>query len=506
MADMIPRYQGQEFLESIRVIRARPTDFGLSALSDLAGTFGAQAREQENQALSLEFSQAKTTARQRAAEFAAASPYDAKQFDAQFGAYMETAVEGLPEKLRDAAKAEFQRIGVDRYNGILGKAAERADKLHSAALQHASNDDKSDYLSGAAAGKGADPMTIQARDAFVAQTNARVAAGYIPAEQAKSLIDEADAEARGLTYLAFNRGTYQKYGYLTAMKELQDDLGKDESIPVAMREKLLDQGQEWVREQQGLTDYAEAEAKKKLIELQDATAKTGFERLASGELTPDWVRQNKEDLSLAEFKALLQSTRGDAAHADDPATINDLERRINQGEDVAEDIALAHRRGSLKNDRMSALMSRNRDIQRGRGPATDYDRAKDYLKDMLRPGPAVQDVNAFARQAQAERMFDDYVRGAPEDKPRTGPEIWKYAEETVGRFALIDWKEVSATMPLPRFFVGKRGEPNIEATEAAIIRAVKEGRMTREEAAKEAQIIDQWRDAIARRKAQEGVK
>lgn len=504
MADMIPEYEGQTFLENIRVIRARPTDFGLSALSDLAGNLSAQARADEQQALSLEFAQAKNTARQRAAEFEASSPYDEKQFEQQFGSYAEQAIQGLPEKLRGAAQAEFQRIGVDRYNAILGKAAQRAHTNQGIALQQVANDDMGDYLTAAEAGKAADPMTLQAREAFVAGMNARVAAGYIPQEQAASLIEQADAQARGLTHLAFNKETYRRFGYLAAMKELGDDLGKDENIPLGIREKLLDRGQEWVREQQGLADRADAEARKRQEELEAATAKAGWEREASGELTPNWVKANKDNLPLSEFKALMGATKGDAAHIDDPAVVNDLERRVYAGQDISEDVMLAHRRGSLKNGTMSSLLSRNRDFQRTGGPVTPYERARKYMIDLLDPGPMVNDPAARARKANALKMLDDHIEAAPKDKPRTDTEIWDFAKETVSRFALVDWNEIAVSLPLPKMFVGTRTAPNIEATETALFMAHKEGRISRDELNREARIIEQWRNAIAQRRAREG--
>lgn len=503
MADMIPEYEGQAFLENIRVIRARPTDFGLSALSDLAGQAAANARADEQQALSLEFAQAKNTARKRAAEFEASSPYDEKQFEQQYGAYAEQAVKGLPEKLRGVAQAEFQRIGVDKYNAILGKAAQRAHTNQGIALQQVANDDMGDYLTAAEAGKAADPMTLQARGAFVAGMNARVAAGYIPQEQAASLIEQADAQARGLTYLAFNKETYRRFGYLAAMKELGDDLGKDESIPVEVRDKLLDRGQEWVTEQQGLADRAEAEAKKRQAEQEDATAKAGWEREASGELTPNWVKANKDSLPLSEFKALMGATRGDAGHIDDPATINDLERRVYAGQDVSEDVMLAHRRGLLKNGTMSSLLSRNRDFQRTGGPVTTYERARKYMIDLLDPGPMVNDPAARARKANALKMLDDHIEAAPKDKPRTDTEIWDFAKETVSRFALVDWNEVSVSLPKPKFFVGTRTAPNIAATKAALAEAYRKGEIDADTLGQEAAIIRRWSDAWATKQARE---
>lgn len=501
MAQM-PRLYSRELVQSVGVVRIPATDFsGLTDLAEGLRAYGAQRDADQKDKDQLLLSAAKNDVRRRAVEFGAANATDPAAFKASYEAYTTQTLTTLPERLKEEAKIEFDRLGIGQFSAITNREAEQGRSFEATTLQTASNDDLNEYLSAAAGGLGTEAEAIQAWQSFVKGMNARVQAGHMPQAQADSLIETADAKGRGLSSLAFIKDTYRTQGYLPAMKELSDWLGNNQTLPLDLRNSLVNQGQEWIREQNGLAEKADADAKKRLHENEDSTAKAGWSLQADGKLKRDWVENNRGNLSLTEYKALTAATRGDADHVDDAATFNELERRMYAGEDISKDAQLAHEGKRLTNSRLDSLLNKNRTFQRTSGPDTPYERARKYAIDMLDPGPMVNDPAARARKANALRMVDDYVAEAPEGKPRTGEEIWQFAEETVKRFALVNWNEVVVTLPTPRFFKGTRSDPNIAATEAELVKARERGDITPEQFNREAQIVDQWRDAIARRDA-----
>jgi len=500
-----PRIYSRELVQQVGVVRAPAIDFsGIESLAAGVQRYAAREQAKQDDKDRLTLAAAKNDVRKRATEFGAQYATDPEAYQETFAAYSARTVEALPERLRATAGIEFERLGLGAYNAIANRVAERARSFEASNLQADTNADLEAYLSLSAEGAGVDQEALAARAALESGLQARVEAGHLAPGQAAATIAEADAKAQGLTYLAFNKETYRSKGYLAAMQDLQEGLAADESIPLDIRNALVNQGQEWVREQNALAEKADALAKEHLVDLEDKTAKDGWELHATGGLTQDWVLSNKDALPRTEFKALLAATRGDAGHVDDPEVQSDLERRAYAGEDVTEDALLAYERGDLKGATLRTVLSTSRTIRRQGGPEGDYERAKKFIADKLAPIPGVPNQAAKSTFADARRMLDDYVTSAPEDAPRTSKEIWEFTEQTVARFETIDWSEVSAALPKPRFFVGDRNNPNIEATETELVRALEEGRISREQFDFEAQIVDRWRNAMAARGARRG--
>lgn len=220
----------------------------------------------------------------------------------------------------------------------------------------------------------------------------------------------------------------------------------------------------------------------------EKTAKLGDSRAASGELTPAWVEANRENLSKEDFRYFYKVATGVEEGPRDPMTYADLRDRAGRGDDVR-----AEARAALQKNQI------------GRG---DFDRLVGEVEGQY-PGWKKQgdsylstvsgysEINPTPAAAQTKAaMLDQWTEWASAHPKATNEEARKAWTGIADSYALAGKAEKIFTLPLPRYMSGTRSQPNLDAIERETAKALQEGRMSREEAAKQAALIQQWRDVF----------
>lgn len=229
-------------------------------------------------------------------------------------------------------------------------------------------------------------------------------------------------------------------------------------------------------------DYTVAERAKK--EAEEGAAKKGDELLRSGGLTPTWLAQNREALNEADYRYFSRAMNGGDDVLHDPLLYADLRDRAGRGEDV---------RGEAR-DALRSTRIRPSDYDRIVGEVESerpgwYARGKEYIKTMaavsqLNPDPAAaQNLGGMINQ------WDDWVHAHPK---ASDVEAIRASQDIVSSNALV---KISG-LPLMKYMKGTRFEPDLQATALATQKAFKDGEINKDEYARQAQLLKQWREAL----------
>ena len=213
-------------------------------------------------------------------------------------------------------------------------------------------------------------------------------------------------------------------------------------------------------------DRQEREAEKALKLAQEQTAKDGWQLLAKNELTLDWVVGNEAKLSKSDYRALLDKLTGDEASDDDnDDVVADLYTRV-ATEDVSADAIAAFKRGELRRETMSAILSRNDKFRGGQGPRDAYKRAADYIKTSLGVNEMANIPGQRRRLADAIMDFDAWTERNPDAKDQDTLET---ARRLVREYSVMDWNRLTISLPAPDWLAGSRLAPDIEKSKQALV-------------------------------------
>lgn len=174
-----------------------------------------------------------------------------------------------------------------------------------------------------------------------------------------------------------------------------------------------------------------------------------------------------------------------------------------KGEDQSE-WALAHVGRDLSQEDFEKLVR-----QGDKGLPTPYQMGLEVVNSSLRPSPA-DHLNYAVNQIHADAVeaFQQWALANPKATP---VEASDYAHQVVRSYSMnaAALEKTRLAAQPPRYLVGGRGNPDIEATEAATLKAEQTGAISHAEAVRQAGIIQQWRamlekeqrDAAARKAA-----
>lgn len=183
----------------------------------------------------------------------------------------------------------------------------------------------------------------------------------------------------------------------------------------------------------------------------DELLKDAWAKLEKGQLTRDYIEQNRAFWAPGEYHALLRGVRekkeagaGTAAAKNDESAVADVYRKLYVDNDpaAAERLAFQYQRnGLMKSTTLGTVLGVARSQSRQEGPRTEYERSKGYIASMLDPGQNSMDPAPKARIGVAMREIDDFVAGGPGGK-RTDEEIRKRTDEVVKKYQLIDMNDL----------------------------------------------------------------
>ena len=248
-----------------------------------------------------------------------------------------------------------------------------------------------------------------------------------------------------------------------------------------------------LRRQISAEDRARREADRLEKVAADALSKEGDQLLYTGQLTVDWVEDNREILDPADYRFYYKAVTTGSEAANNPNVYGNLRFRASDGEDVREEARIALRSGTLNITGYNNIVNRS-EQNSGIGDIPNwYERGDSYISDALR----VSDINPnpAANLARAKAL-DEWAQWGREN-PNPSPQQARQAYEEIAQsYSLVDTSQMTLAKPMPKFAVGSRSSLDIGATEAATVDAYQNGEITEQEFNKQAALIQEWSNAM----------
>lgn len=225
----------------------------------------------------------------------------------------------------------------------------------------------------------------------------------------------------------------------------------------------------------------------------------------SPRLDRDFIEEARKWVSPAEYKSLLQMSKsgvdGGGAPRSDPGTYRHLQGLLrNDPEQAQKEAFTAHANGLISNSDLSSITQRASSLDRQGGPKTAYERTRLFVSGSLDPGPMVQDPVGRSRLAAALNEFDSWVEAGK----RSDAEIEARGKELIRQWQFINLRDTAAGLPQPRYgSVPRGGDPALQIKAIAdswalTKKAMRDGKITKEEANEEASRLNNWRKIIKR--------
>lgn len=171
-----------------------------------------------------------------------------------------------------------------------------------------------------------------------------------------------------------------------------------------------------------------------------------YSRQAGGTLTREYIEEVRPWVTPAEYKGLRDVFGKKSATEDNRAAFGDVQRLLYENPQEARATALRyHGAGQLTDATLSSVLSKSRELERSEGPKSPYERSRQFVANVLDPGPFSSDPAPKARLGLALKELDDWVvsvrestKKDPEDKA-----IETKTQEVVKRYTLVDMADLA---------------------------------------------------------------
>lgn len=226
--------------------------------------------------------------------------------------------------------------------------------------------------------------------------------------------------------------------------------------------------------------------------LQDAASKDGDRLLATGALTSQWIEDNRDRLSPDDYRYFYRQLAGggDGSGPRNTLLYADLRERAGRGEDVRDEARTALQRGDIGASDYDRLLGEVESQRPGW-----FKRGSDYIS----TAAAVSDLNPDPAAAQRKaEMLDDWSDWAKANPTATEEQAQAAYKRIVQEFAIVNFDRMLLVKRSPRFLVGSRATPDLDATKAATVQALQEGRLSQDEFEEQAALIKEWEEAWRR--------
>lgn len=405
-----------------------------------------------------------------------------QRFQEQADAIRDKYLDGVSDSaVATAFRKQFQQLSLAKSINVRKDAWAKEKDYNVASLD--SNIDT--YATAAANSKNPAEAAIVENQARIAIASAQNG-GWISAEDAgkreRVFLTKRDS-AIVIRDMSLNPG-------LTATKLSLDPTYAANVDPVA-RERYADQAFRRSLELKKSTDAAaEAERKRRGDELY----KEALSRQAKGALTPAYVEEIRAFVEPTEYKSLLDALSG-KDRKDDPVAFAEVQDMLYRNPPLAESMAFfLHKNGKLRNETLSSVLSRAREIGRTEGPRTAYERERQYITNAIKPSDFVRDPAGSARYAVVIREFDDFALSGT----RTDADLRTKADEILKKWTLVDMVDLAKKTGL-----GGRPTPELQleanTAEAARLMAEREsGRIPPQEFNRRMEALDKSSRAAER--------
>ena len=246
----------------------------------------------------------------------------------------------------------------------------------------------------------------------------------------------------------------------------------------------------------------ERQAERRAAIVERIAGDEGFTRLFRGELTYDWLQQNRGGLNSGDYRALLRGLRGENA-TDRPEAVIDLTEQLDAlaPEDFQRQAAAALRGGELRVETYRSLVERNRQARRDDQPSTAYRQGRAYVHDGLDPGAlgsGPQEMGLRLGRARALQEFDEWAAANPQADADVA---MRQADAIVRRYQLVRGTEMRIGLPLPYGYAGERNgvdQGAVEVSRGRIAADLDAGTITQTRAAREWEFLDRWEASMPR--------
>jgi len=230
-------------------------------------------------------------------------------------------------------------------------------------------------------------------------------------------------------------------------------------------------------------EYTLSERAKK--EVADAASKEGDQLLRTAHLTPAWIEANRDRLDPQDYRYFSRALNGGDDTLHDPMLYADLRDRAGRGYDVRAEARVALQRGAIRPSDYDRVVGEVESERPGW-----YKRGSEYISTMsgysqLNPTPT-----AAADKATMLDRWNDWAEAHPKATDREAQIAY---QDIVSHNSLVKMNG----LPLPKFMVGTRLTPDLQATAKATVEARQKGEIDEAEYARQAQLIKEWRDATA---------
>lgn len=261
------------------------------------------------------------------------------------------------------------------------------------------------------------------------------------------------------------------------------------ALPPDIRLEMMQKSDSMIKERVSEARQLEALHEKQDAEIADGITKDGIKLDASGKLTSAWIEQNRDNLSPTEYRYFYNELNkpGDEATKSDPRVYAPLLERSLAGEDVTKEAKAALFSGQLSQPDYTKIVEKSEALRPGY-----VKRGSDYIGASLAVSQLNPDPDAQRSRANA---LDDWREWASSHPQATDAEARKMYESLADHYRIVPAQKTILTMHVPLYLVGDRTNPDLAATAAQTKAKFESGELTREEYARQAQIIMQWQNA-----------
>jgi hypothetical protein len=157
-----------------------------------------------------------------------------------------------------------------------------------------------------------------------------------------------------------------------------------------------------------------------------------------------FIQQARNIVTDSDYKSLVHMMEEKASSGgvkrDDPGTVIAIEEAMMRNPDEAARLALkSAKAGQIKASTLSGTISRARTIERQEGPKSEYERGRNYVTNMLAPGPLVTDAAAKARFGLAMREYEDFANQGN----RSDDELRKKVDDVVRNHSMVNMEAIA---------------------------------------------------------------
>lgn len=282
------------------------------------------------------------------------------------------------------------------------------------------------------------------------------------------------------------------------LKSLQDT-GKFQNLREEDRLMLVDRAQSELQHRASMAEASANRAERARRIMGDQVAKDGWDLISQGQMSPEWLTENRATLDSTDYKALIQANQSGGSKDASDLVADAYQKLYVDGEDVSGDVIHGLRNHTISPDTARGLLEENKQTQGIKSPKMA---AKEFITTWLKPGELNPAPGAPERLAGAMAEFDETMR----TNPKLGAgEVKKLANDIVRRYSIVNRDQITVTLPTPKYAVGERNTFDIPKTKAAIARAYlnrhggdKEKRNRDPEYIRELRNLKLWEDARTR--------